>query len=100
MFTADTYRVVLATMPDDPSVAPIELDLTVMWSDQLEAEELMPGLGISYDRPLAMMTVWCWCAAARVGRFAGPFEAFRDACLDLAKIATTPVDPTRPGLTG
>jgi hypothetical protein len=97
----------------DPSGQPGDLilhRLTVTYGDRLRGEleahkAGLPALGAAYSQN--HVTVWCWCALARLGLYGEKFQTFRNR--DLVDIQAAldengqPIqerlDPTRPDTT-
>jgi len=101
--------------PDVEGDPPLEHRVEVRHGDMLrgELECGKQGIGSPKVVPLAVTTVWVWCALAREGIVSVPFQEFREKVIQLAAVKDAPHDgamtdgngavevpPTMPDLSG
>lgn len=75
-----------------------EVTVEVRTADQMVAEAVAQRngiLGSLVEAPISHTVTWAYCAAVREGKFAGEFQAFRQACVTFTEQESeTAVDPT------
>lgn len=88
---ANEYDVYLAGQPDPIRVA-------VKYPDMVVAEREAPACGVPSDpslAPIAITTVWVWCALRRMGGLGvGSYHEFMAAFDDLVPVSRTTAAPT------
>lgn len=85
---------------DDPDKGPTEVDIEILYGDQLRAELEAPkhGLAKSGEAPLHTTALWVWAALCRLRGDLGPFQSFKDRILALQAVKEEDleeVDPTQ-----
>lgn len=98
-----SYAVLLAAPTDEDPEATEEVEVRVIYGDQLRAELEAPrhGIGSLSDAPMHFTALWIWASLTRDGKTSAPFQEFKRQLLMVQPVEEKPDEepdpPTQPG---